>query len=192
MDASLPAPVAGADATHPDGQYGAIAKLFHWTTVVLIAVALPLGFVLDHVKDEGKMAFYAVHESTGLTILIVAVLRLLWRRIHPPPPLPDHVPPPMRLAASVVHNALYALLILQPIVGFFTTNAWGFPLQGETAYLGLIDLPKFMEADEALAGTLSTVHLVFGWTLLGLILAHVCGVIVHHAIRRDGTLLRML
>jgi cytochrome b561 len=192
MDASLPAPVARTDALHPDGQYGTIAKLFHWTTVVLIAVALPLGFVIGHVKDESKMAFYAIHESAGLTILLVAILRLVWRRVSPPPALPAHVPVPMRKVAAAVHHALYALLILQPILGFLATNAWGFPLQGQTAYLGFIDLPKYMEANVGLAGWLQWVHTIFGWSLLVLLLAHIGGALFHHALRRDGTLLRML
>ena len=126
MDAtSLP----GQDAAHPDGQYGSVAKWFHWITVGLIAVALPTGFVIKFITGEAdgayKMGFYAIHESAGVTILIVAVLRLLWRWRHPPPPLPDHLPAPMRIAAAASHHALYALLILQPILGFFATNAPG-------------------------------------------------------------------
>lgn len=192
MDASLNPRVARIDATHPDGQYGAIAKLFHWTTVLLIAVALPVGFVIGHIKDESKMAFYAIHESAGLTVLFVVILRLFWRRLSPPPALPDHVPALMRKVAAGVHHALYAVLILQPILGFLTTNAWGFPLQGETAYLRLINLPKYMEANEWLAGWLQTFHTIFGWTLLALLCAHIGGALFHHVIRRDGTLLRML
>ena len=48
-----PAP-KGVDAAHPAGQYGAIAKLFHWVTLGLMLMALPLGFVIQHVKDASK------------------------------------------------------------------------------------------------------------------------------------------
>ena len=94
------------------------------------------------------MAFYAIHESAGLTILVVALLRLLgaWRIRR-------------RLCRSMSRSrcgrrpagapALYLVLILQPVLGFLATNAWGFPLRGETAYLGFIDLPKFMEPNTA-------------------------------------------
>ncbi|HEY4254143.1 MAG TPA: cytochrome b [Roseomonas sp.] len=193
MDASLPAPVvARTDALHPDGQYGTLAKLFHWTTVLLIAVALPVGFVIKHIKDDDQMAFYAIHESAGLTVFFVVILRLLWRRLSPPPALPGHVPAVMRAVANGVHHALYALLILQPLLGFFATNAQGYPLQGETAYFRLIDLPKFMEANAWLGGWLQGIHTVFGWALLVLLAAHIGGALFHHLIRRDGSLLRML
>jgi cytochrome b561 len=182
----------GTDALHPDGQYGAVAKAFHWLTVALMAVTLPMGFVIQHIKDSDKMAFYAIHESAGLTLFLVAVARLAWRLTHPAPPLPDHVPVAMRRVAAGVHHALYAALILQPVLGFLTTNAFGFPMRGETAYLGLIDLPKFMEANVPLAEALGSAHAWLGWTIAALLLAHIGGAIFHHAIRRDGTLLRML
>ncbi len=190
-DAPRAAGAAAATATAPAG-YGRVAKWFHWITVALIAVALPMGFVIKHIKDSDKMVFYAIHESAGLTLLLVAVLRLAWRRRHPPPPLPASVPPAMRAAAEGVHHALYALIILQPILGFLMTNAFGFPMRGATAYLGLIDLPKLMEPVEWLANALKTLHTIGGWSILLLLVVHIGAVIFHQAIRRDGTLLRMV
>jgi cytochrome b561 len=172
--------------------YDSVSKWFHWVTVGLIAVALPMGLVIKHIKDSDKMAFYAIHESAGLTILAVALARLAWRLTHPAPPLPEHIPKPLRLAAGTVHRLLYLALILQPVLGFFTTNAFGFPLRGETAYLGFIDLPKFMEANIPLAESLKMAHRVVGWSLIVLLVLHIGGVIFHQAIRRDGTLLRMV
>ncbi|MDB5415877.1 MAG: yceJ 2 [Rubritepida sp.] len=171
--------------------YTSTAKWFHWITVVLIAVALPTGFVIGHIKDASKMGFYTIHESAGLTLLIVATLRLWWRATHPVPLSPE-LPALLRFVADTVHRLLYAALIAQPLLGFFTTNAYGFPLRGETAYLGFIDLPKFMEANEGLANTLMMLHVWLGWTILLLLCAHIGGVIYHQAIRRDGTLIRMV
>ena len=192
MDGMAGLPPKGMDAAHPAGQYGAIAKLFHWVTLGLMLVALPLGFVIQHVKDASKMGFYALHESAGLTILFVALARLAWRRLSPPPSLPNDMPKLMRTTSTAVHHALYALLILQPLLGFLATNAWGFPMQGATAYLGFIELPKFMEAWEGLAKILSLLHSIGGWLLVVLIALHIAGALFHHAIRRDGTLMRMI
>ena len=174
------------------GSYTTVAKWFHWITVGLIAVALPVGFVIQHIKEADKMVFYAIHESAGVTILAVAIARLAWRLTHPAPPLAEDIPKPMRLAANTVHHLLYLALIVQPILGFIATNAWGFPLQGKTAYLGLIDLPKIMEPDKVLAGMVQTAHTILGWSLLGLLGLHIGGAVFHQAIRRDGTLLRMV
>jgi cytochrome b561 len=161
-------------------------------TLGLMLVALPLGFVIQHVKDASKMGFYALHESAGLTILFVALARLAWRRLSPPPSLPNDMPKLMRTTSTAVHHALYALLILQPLLGFLATNAWGFPMRGATAYLGFIELPKFMEAWEGLAKILSLLHSIGGWLLVVLIALHIAGALFHHAIRRDGTLMRMI
>ncbi len=192
MDGMAALPPKGADAAHPAGQYGAIAKLFHWVTLGLMLVALPLGFGIQHVKDASKMGFYALQESAGLTILFVALARLAWRRLSPPPSLPHDMPKLMRTTSTAVHHALYALLILQPLLGFLATNAWGFPMQGATAYLGFIELPKFMETWEGLAKILSLLHSIGGWLLVVLIALHIAGALFHHAIRRDGTLMRMI
>jgi cytochrome b561 len=186
------APIRGQDALHPDGQYSALAKFFHWTTVPLMALAIATGLVIRFMKDEPKMGFYALHESTGLVILMLSLARLTWRAMSKAPALPDHIPPRQRQVANAVHHALYAALIVQPLLGFFTTNAYGFPLQGPTAFLGIFDLPRFMEANETLAAVLHWCHSLVGWTLPVLIVAHVGGAIHHHALRKDGTLLRML
>jgi cytochrome b561 len=187
--------IMGRDAAHPDGQYTTVAKWFHWVTVVLMAVALSFGFVIKYIKTDPfatKLVFYAIHESAGLTILFVAIARLVWRRLNPPPKMPDHLPLALRRAAEGVHHALYAIMIIQPIVGFLATNAWGFPMQGATAYLGFIDLPAVIGEAPALAKVLSWIHTVLGYSLVALLTAHIGGAVYHHAIRRDGTLMRML
>ncbi len=171
--------------------YTSTAKWFHWVTAGLMAVALPLGFVIPHVKDESKMAFYAIHESAGFTLFFVALARLAWRLRNPVPPNPA-VPDGMRRVADGVHHALYAAIILQPLLGFFATNAFGFPMQGATAYMGLIDLPKFMEANVPLAEWLLMFHRWLGWTIAALLVLHIGAAIHHQAIRKDGTLLRMV
>src|SRR5689334_25112284 len=89
-------PVARTSIAEAPLAYGTVSKWFHWVTVVLMAIALPVGFVIQHIKDEHKMPFYAIHESAGLTILLVALARLTWRLTHPAPPLPEHVPPVLR------------------------------------------------------------------------------------------------
>jgi len=172
--------------------YGMLAKWFHWVTVVLLLIALPVGFVIGSIKDADKGAFYMIHESAGLTILAVALLRLLWRQANPPPPPARGMPWLMHRTAHLVHLGFYLLLIVQPILGFLATNAWGFPMQGSSAYLGIIDLPKFTEANEPVAQGLQLAHTIGGWALVTLLVLHVGAVVFHQALRRDNTLLRMV
>ncbi|MDO9709599.1 cytochrome b [Paracraurococcus lichenis] len=185
-------PLVQASTSTTPVEYSTLSKWFHWVTVTLLAVALPVGFVIDHIKDADKMPFYAIHESAGVTIFVVVLLRLVWRLVRRPPPLPEHVPAILGKVANGVHHALYALLLLQPILGFLATNAWGFPLRGETAYLGFIDFPKFMETNEDVAAGLQLFHTIGAWTILVLLVLHIGGAVFHQAIRRDGLLLRMI
>lgn len=196
MDATGAASLPGQDSAHPDGQYGTVAKWFHWITVALIAIALPTGFIIKFITEESdnlyKYGFYNIHESAGLTVLLASLARVAWKATHPAPPHPQSLPAPMRLAATATHHGLYAMLILQPAVGFLATNAWGFPMQGATAYLHFIDLPKFMDTSEGLAQTLQTIHTYGGYLFLLLLVAHIGAAVFHHAIRKDGTLMRMI
>ncbi len=178
--------------TRPDGSYGAVAKIFHWLTVPLMVGAIATGCVIGFIRDSSKFDFYTIHESIGFTLLLVAIARIIWRRLSPPPPLPDHLPANMRLAANAVHHALYAALIIQPVLGFFGANAWGFPMAGPTAYLGFINFPTIMPKMEWLGWLLLELHKYLGWAIIPLLLAHIAGAIYHHAIRRDGTLMRMV
>lgn len=184
--------VTAAAPLHPGAAYSRGAKWFHWATVPPLAILLLSGLVIRFINDEAKMAFYTLHESLGLLVLALALARLAWRLGHPPPPLPDHMPALERMGAEATHRLFYVLLVAQPLLGFLTTNAYGFPQRDATAFLGFIDFPQIMEARPALAATLHWAHSLVGWLLVPLLLAHVGAVVYHHAIRRDGTLLRML
>jgi cytochrome b561 len=115
------------------------------------------------------------------------LIRLLNRYLNPPPPLPADTPAAIRLAAHVNHWALYALLVLMPIIGFLATNAWGFPL----SVFGVLPLPIPLGKNEEIAKILSLVHWSGAVTIILLICGHLAGVIYHTFIRRDGLLQRM-
>ena len=121
------------------------------------------------------MAFYTVHESLGLLVFVQALARLVWRLRTTPPPMAAAISATERAVAHAVHTALYVLLLVQPLLGFFTTNAYGFPQRGPTAFLGVIDLPQFMDAAPDLARSLHWAHSIVGWALAALIVAHLAG-----------------
>jgi cytochrome b561 len=184
--------IAGSDRLHPDGQYSSGAKWFHWLTLPPLGIIVLSGLTIRFMNDAVKMSFYTLHESLGLLVLTLSFARLMWRLSHPPPAWPDHMTGTVRMGADAVHYALYAVLIVQPVLGFFTTNALGFPQQGATAFLGFINLPKFMDASPDLALRLHWTHSIIGWSLIPLVAAHVGATIYHHVFRGDGTLMRML
>lgn len=174
-----------------DTRYTLPARLMHWLTVALVLAIAVLGIWITRFEpaDEPfKFKLYNIHESLGIVVLLLMLARLAWRRASPPPPLPDSIAPPARLAAHVVHIGLYAVLIAQPVIGFIGTNAWGFPL----AVFGVIPLPAPVGQNVPLAEVMSALHNALAIALAGLLAAHLGGVAMHVLVWRDGLARRMM
>ena len=173
-------------------RYVASSRLLHWLTALLVvAVIIPLGIwiVYFEPKDEPfKLRLYNIHESCGVLVFVLTLIRIWNRRRHPPPPLPADTPAMVRFAAHVSHMSLYVLLVIMPVLGFLATNAWGFPLE----VFNVLPMPVPFGKDEDLAKVLSLLHWCGAIALISLIAAHLSGVVYHTFIRRDGLLRRML
>ena len=172
-------------------RYPSMARWLHWVTAALVLVLVVLGVWMTYFepKDEArKFLLYDVHESTGVALFVVVVIRLLRRLAAPPEPLPGTVPAVFRLAAQANHALLYVVLLIQPVVGFLATNAWGFPLK----WARLVAIPSPLGKDETLAPILSDLHWYGATLLLLLVGAHLGGALFHGVIRRDHVVQRML
>lgn len=174
----------------PVSRYAASSRWLHWLTSLMLFVIIPLGIWISYFEpaDEGfKMRLYNLHESLGVLVFVLALIRIVNRHLNPPPPLPEDMPAAMRFAAHATHYGLYALLIMMPLIGFLATNAWGFPL----SLFGVLPIPSPIGKDEALAKVLSFLHWCGAITIVLLIFGHLAGVVHHTFIRRDGLLRRM-
>jgi cytochrome b561 len=98
------------------------------------------------------------------------------------------MPQAMRFAAQWSEYALYALLLIQPILGLLQTNSRGDRV--DLFFLG--QLPALIGTDRPLAKQLLEVHVTVGLLLLGLIALHAGAALYHHFWRRDDTLEAML
>jgi cytochrome b561 len=174
----------------PASRYAVASRWLHWVTAALVAVIIPVGLWIKYFEPANeafKLRLYNIHESLGVIVLAIVLIRLVNRYLNPPPPLPADTPAAVRLAARVNHWGLYALLVLMPITGFLATNAWGFPL----SVFGVLPLPVPLGKNEEIAKVLSLLHWCGAVTIILLIVAHLSGVIYHTFIRRDGLLQRM-
>src|SRR5258707_14535546 len=76
----------------PPTRYSAVAQGFHWIIAALIVVQFTLGWTAGFLPiGARKLARLDWHKSFGMTILTLAVLRLLWRLFPPPPGLPPRL-----------------------------------------------------------------------------------------------------
>ena len=170
--------------------YGAPARWLHWITALIIAGLLVAGTWIRFFNPADPLShiLYNMHESTGVTLFALVLVRLLVRWRNPPPPLPADVPTPIRLIAGATHFLLYALMLLQVATGFIGNAAGGIAL----VWYEVLPIPSPIGPDKALAGLLSNLHLAGAIGLVLLIGGHVTGALYHQFIRRDGLLRRML
>jgi cytochrome b561 len=96
-------------------RYGATAQALHWVVAGLIVTQYVLARMAAHLPlGIRKLALLAEHKSVGMTVLILAVIRLAWRLKNPPPPLPTGIHQVERFLARVTHVSFYVLLFTMP------------------------------------------------------------------------------
>jgi cytochrome b561 len=170
-------------------RYHPISQLFHWLTVALILVQFTWAWRIDQAEGfRVRFELVTQHKSLGMAVLVLVVLRLIWRFIVKPPPLPAHRPSWERRAAAWGHGLLYALILAMPLSGWAYSSAAGL---GDF-WWGPINWPSLVGANEALEDILKRVHQTLG-ILLGVVAGgHAVVALRHHLILKDEILLRML
>ncbi len=172
-----------------DTRYTHTAVTLHWLIALLIFAAFPLGMYMhDLPLSPHKLRLYSYHKWIGVTIFLLAVMRLSWRVTHRPPPLPATMPAWERIAAESVHYLLYILIFVIPVSGWLMSSAKGM----QTVWFGVLPLPDLVGKDKALGDFLLEVHETLNFTMLGLLFAHVGAALKHHFIQHDDILARMI
>jgi cytochrome b561 len=64
-------------------RWGSVAQFLHWLIVALIITQVILALRAEELHGMAKLAMLARHKSVGITILMLAVVRLSWRLINP-------------------------------------------------------------------------------------------------------------
>jgi len=169
-------------------RYTTPAIVLHWLVALLIFVGFPLGVYMHELPlSPTKLQLYSYHKWIGITVLLLAGLRVAWRLAHRPPPLPDSVVRWQRQASAAVHGLLYVLILAIPLSGWLMSSAKGFPV----VWFGVLPLPDLIGKDKALGDLLAGVHQALNFTLLGLVILHVAAALKHHFIERQPFLQRM-
>jgi len=179
-------------ATAPT-RYGATAIALHWLLGLALIGLLGFGvYMTDLPLSPTRMKLYNWHKWTGVALLALSLVRVLWRFTHRPPALPVAVEQAMpgwqKLAHHGTHLAMYLLFFAVPLTGWAYSSAAGFPI----VFLGRFPLPDFVPVSESLAEFFKLGHATLAFTLAGLVLAHVAAVLKHQWVDNDGLLQRML
>lgn len=175
------------DATIARDRYGAVARALHWSMALLIVYAalsilikdeLPRGVVRDFLSTT--------HRTAGALVLILLVLRIVWRIFHKPPPLPVSMTALEQRVAHLAHWALYLLMALVTVAGVALTMR-----RGGTIDFGLFQIVSPFPADRAASKPIKEAHELLAWALIIGVGAHLAATVWHQFIRRDNILARM-
>lgn len=173
----------------PD-RWGLVARLFHWLFFLLIIGAwLAVELHEDYPRGSAERAQWMwLHKSFGVTVFFLIWLRLGWR-LGNEVPTPEPGPRWQRWTSSLVHAALYLLMIAMPLSGLVMSQFGG----REVSWFGVVEIPVWVSPDRELAGQIKELHEHVLWpALFWLIALHAAAALWHHIIRKDNTLRRML
>jgi cytochrome b561 len=171
-----------------EGRIGTGTRLLHWTMAAGVLATLPIGLRIANGEPSlALIPWFGVHKTIGLTLLALAVLRIAWHRITPPPPpLPGEPPWADRLARAT-HRAFYVLLLLVPLAGWVASSASGI----DTVIFGAFTVPAVAPVSPEIERAAFLVHRVGAYALAALVVLHIAGAL-KRAIAGDGTLRRMV
>jgi cytochrome b561 len=148
------------------------------------------GWWMNHFPARPDRFFYrSIHADIGYLVLLLTVLRLIWRGVNPTPALPADTPRWQRIAARVSHGALYAVTILVACLGWAHS---GSRTPDYSSFFGLFHVPQITSPDKAAAEAYEHRHIFFAYVLLAVIGLHLAAVAFHHFVRRDRVVARMI
>jgi len=197
-------------------RYTNVAIILHWSIALLVLFNLVTGLFHDLVPK----AVFAFHISSGITVLVLTIIRIGWRLTHRPPPyLPMHAWE--KWLAKIVHLLLYFAMLAAPLTGWAMISAHANkpplaaamadaapqpgppPRPRQTMIWGLFPLPKLAPiariADQpggdakikAAHELFEERHETVGWIFLGLLILHLAGALKHQLIDKQRELGRM-
>lgn len=168
-------------------QWNWLSKVFHWVTAALIFIQIPLGFYADELKlSPLKIDMFIWHKSIGMLVLILVILRLLWRIKST---IPRAIADTMleKFLATAAHSVLYGLMLALPLSGWLISSAANFPVK----LFWLIPLPAISGPDESVKLLATEIHEVCVLALIFVLVVHIGAAFRHHVLLHDNTLKRM-
>jgi cytochrome b561 len=170
----------------PSARFTLPSRILHWTMAPMVIAQLLIGVTMI-----ASLSYYplllAIHRPLGVAILIFAVVRLANRLTHRPPAFLATMSRAERRIATWSEYALYALLLVQPVIGWATLSAARLPV----TLAGPVRLPGITPHNLDLYALLRECHGVFAFLLFATFTAHMCAVLFHTLVLRDRLIDRM-
>lgn len=169
-------------------QYTMLTRFLHWLVAAMVLMTLPIGVIMlqTGLPRDLQNTLFILHKNGGVIILLLVVLRLVWRVRYPAPPRPASLPVAQARIAQGAHIALYAALLVMAVSGYIRVRAGGFPIE----MLDMLGAPTLVPRSDSLAETAKAVHANARYVLAVLILAHIAAGL-NHLRKKDGVFARI-
>jgi cytochrome b561 len=171
--------------------YGLVSIFFHWLMAVLIIFMLILGLYMVSLPEVGfnttKINYIFIHKEIGLWLLLLVIMRLIWKISNQVPQLPSHMNSLQKFAAHTTHALIYLLMLFLPITGWLMSSAGGFPVY----FRGHL-MPNLISYSHANFERLVLIHKWLAYFLITLLFMHITAAFLHHFYYKDTILKRML
>ena len=179
-------------------RYTKVAIALHWLIAIMMIANVALAWIWPHAADEQVRPMIDAHKSIGVTVLGLAIMRLLWRLTHRPPAYPAGYQGWERIASHLVHGLLYFIIFAMPLSGWIMDSAWKDAATHPMAWFGLFEWPRIAFIQHLDPTLRDRMHDVFGsahtwaaYALYMLLLLHLGGALKHQLFDREPELQRM-
>lgn len=169
-------------------QFSATAKWLHWLVAFLLLSIVSVAWRFPFIAPADRAGAIPVHVSIGAIVVVLTLLRLAWRKVSPPPPVPRGTPAWMAIGARFGHRALYGLLIVQGVLGLWLAALSPVDIRIFNGW----NLSALAPANSAMLDLLRPLHLLVAIVLTLTIVGHILAALWHHFVVRDDILQRML
>lgn len=162
--------------------FAPLQRVLHWLMSLCIFAMLFIGVGMVSTITTKYLGLISIHKPLGITILVLALIRLSLRLYYGAPALPADLPEPMKLAAKLSHYVFYALMIAMPLLGWAMLSAAEYPV----VLYGGLHLPSLVSVNPELHTVLWDAHFYLAFLFFALILLHLGAALFHKWVRRDG------
>jgi len=192
------AAATGAPAQPARSTYSAVAIALHWLIAVLILTNVGLAWYFDDLKGAAQVPPIQLHKSIGITVLLLTLVRIAWRLVNRPPPLPATMRPWEVWAARSVHVLLYVIMLGMPLSGWAMVSASPLIRVHPTTLYGVVPWPAVpfpgFSSDQLhdARHLLTRTHNTIAWVIYATVALHVGAALKHQFFDRDDVTARMI
>lgn len=179
-------PMKATKTIDPD-RYPAAMRWLHWLRAVVVLGTLTIGVTMVNMPDELPVKFevlYPNHKQFGILAFLLVAVALVVR-------VGAQVPkPPAALAAwehtlsKVVHCAMLFLLVAVPLMGYMMSST--FTQSDGVPFFFFGHLPELLPKNDQWFERFQLLHRILAYTLLGLLVLHIAGVLKHRFLDKDA------